>query len=191
MRRLPLRRKGQARAPVCASGPTHFHPVDAGDHASRRQRGHLNLSEVYDGRELHWTDEAKTFPDSLEEWQEKRRVRARVEKSALEKGYTTITREYVEQQYREERPAARPRGCGRRLPRLPRQAAGRADERRQVVRSTTPPSRRPVLWSRGWLKEFAWTQEAIDRLERAPKGFMRNISRNMTEKLARERGVTT
>jgi hypothetical protein len=29
-------------------------------------------------------------------------VRARVEKSALKKGYSTITREYVEQQYREE-----------------------------------------------------------------------------------------
>ena len=29
-------------------------------------------------------------------------MRARVEKSALKKGYTTITREYVEQQYREE-----------------------------------------------------------------------------------------
>ena len=56
----------------------------------------------HDGRELHWTDDASALLDSLEEWQEKRRVKARVEKSALKKGYTTITREYVEQQYREE-----------------------------------------------------------------------------------------
>jgi rubrerythrin len=46
------------------------------------------------------------------------------------------------------------------------------------------------LVPQGGSKEFTWTQEAIDRLERAPKGFMRNISRNMTEKLARERGTT-
>jgi rubrerythrin len=42
----------------------------------------------------------------------------------------------------------------------------------------------------GGSKEFTWTGDAIERLERAPKGFMRNISRNMTEKLARERGVS-
>ena len=90
-----------ARCPVCGSGPTHFHAVDA-EIATTAEDENLNLSEVYDGRELHWTDDATALLDSLEEWQEKRRVRARVEKSALKKGYTTITREYVEQQYREE-----------------------------------------------------------------------------------------
>ena len=90
-----------ARCPVCGSGPTHFHAVDA-EIATTAEDENLNLSEVYDGRELHWTDDATALLDSLEEWQEKRRVKARVEKSALKKGYTTITREYVEQQYREE-----------------------------------------------------------------------------------------
>src|ERR687893_792619 len=90
-----------ARCPVCGSGPTHFHPVDA-EIATTSADENLNLSEVYDGRELHWTNEAKALLESLEEWQEKRRVKARVEKSALKKGDTTITREYVEQQYREE-----------------------------------------------------------------------------------------
>src|SRR5215211_1048591 len=41
----------------------------------------------------------------------------------------------------------------------------------------------------GGSREFTWTDDAIERLERAPKGFMRNISRNMTEKVARERGT--
>src|SRR3712207_4307473 len=91
-----------AKCPVCGSGPTHFHAVDAEITQADASEGYLNLSEVYDGRELHWTDDAKGFLDALEEWQERRRVKARVEKSALKKGYTTITREYVEQQYREE-----------------------------------------------------------------------------------------
>ena len=43
-------------------------------------------------------------------------MRARVEKSALKKGYTTITREYVEQQYREE--------TGREAPRVKEADAG-------------------------------------------------------------------
>src|ERR687896_654009 len=64
-----------ARCPVCASGPTHFHPVDAEITQADASEGDLNLSEVYDGRELHWTDEAKTFLEGLEEWQGERRGR--------------------------------------------------------------------------------------------------------------------
>src|SRR3712207_8376620 len=81
--------------PVCGSGPTHFHAVDAAI-ATTAGDETMNLSEVYDGRELHWTEDATALLDSLEEWQGKRRVRARVEKSALKKGHPTITREYVE-----------------------------------------------------------------------------------------------
>ena len=177
-----------ARCPVCDSGPTHFHPVDA-EIATTNADENLNLSEVYDGRELHWTDEAKALLESLEEWQEKRRVKARVEKSALKKGYTTITREYVEQQYREE--------TGREAPEV-KSAGCPVSHAKQQVQETTG-GKCPIdhsafqkagnLVPEGGSKEFTWTEEAIQRLERAPKGFMRNISRNMTEKLARERGV--
>jgi nucleotide-binding universal stress UspA family protein/rubrerythrin len=179
-----------ARCPVCASGPIHFHPVDAEITQADASEGDLNLSEVYDGRELHWTDEAKTFLEGLEEWQEQRRVRARVEKSALKKGYTTITREYVEQQYREE--------TGREVPEVKSGGCPVSRAKQQVEKTTG--GKCPVdhssfqkaggLVPEGGSKEFTWTGDAIERLERAPKGFMRNISRNMTEKLARERGVS-
>jgi rubrerythrin/nucleotide-binding universal stress UspA family protein len=178
-----------AKCPVCGSGPTHFHAVDAGIATADEAEGDLNLSEVYDGRELHWTDDARTFLESLEEWQEKRRVKARVEKSALKKGYTTITREYVEQQYREE--------TGREAPEV--QGGCPVSHAKQQVQESSG-GKCPIDHSafqkagnivpEGGSKEFTWTQEAIERLQRAPKGFMRNISRNMTEKLARERGTT-
>ncbi len=178
-----------ARCPVCGSGPTHFHPVDAEITQADTSEGDLNLSEVYDGRELHWTDEAKALLDALPEWREKRRVRARVEKSALKKGYTTVTREYVEQQYREETGQEAPKVTGGGCP---------VSHAKQQVQETTG-GKCPIdhasfqkagsLVPEGGSREFAWTEDAIARLERAPKGFMRNISRNMTEKLARERGV--
>jgi nucleotide-binding universal stress UspA family protein/rubrerythrin len=178
-----------AKCPVCGSGPTHFHAVDA-HIATTAEDENLNLSEVYDGRELHWTDDATALLDSLEEWQEKRRVKARVEKSALKKGYTTITREYVEQQYREE--------TGREAPEVKAGGCPVRHAKQQV--QETSGAKCPIDHSafqkagasvpEGGSREFVWTQEAIDRLERAPKGFMRNISRNMTEKLARERGTT-
>jgi rubrerythrin len=181
-----------AKCPVCGSGPTHFHAVDAGI-ATTNLDDVLNVSEVYDGRELHWTDDARALLDSLEEWQEQRRVKARVEKSALKKGYTTITREYVEQQYREE--------TGREAPKVeaPKASACPVSHAKRKVQETSGGKcpidhsafqKAGALVPEGGSREFTWTQEAIDRLERAPKGFMRNISRNMTEKLARERGVT-
>jgi nucleotide-binding universal stress UspA family protein/rubrerythrin len=179
-----------ARCPVCGSGPTHFHAVDREITQADASEGDLNLAQVYDGRELHWTDDAKAFLDSLEEWQEKRRVRARVEKSALKKGYTTITREYVEQQYREE--------TGREAPEVSSGGCPVSHAREKVEEASggkcpidhSAFQKAGELVPEGGSKEFTWTQEAIDRLERAPKGFMRNISRNMTEKLARERGTT-
>jgi rubrerythrin len=179
-----------ARCPVCGSGPTHFHAVDAGIATADASEGGLNLSEVYDGRELHWTDDARTFLDTLEEWQEKRRVKARVEKSALRKGYSTITREYVEQQYREE--------TGREAPEVSSGGCPVSHAKEKV--EETSGGKCPIDHSafqkagaripEGGSREFTWTEDAIERLERAPKGFMRNISRNMTEKLARERGTT-
>jgi nucleotide-binding universal stress UspA family protein/rubrerythrin len=178
-----------ARCPVCGAGPTHFHAVDV-EIATTSGDENLNLSEVYDGRELHWTDEAKALLDSLEEWQEKRRVKARVEKSALKKGYTTITREYVEQQYREE--------TGREAPEI-KSGGCPVSHAKQKVQDTTGGKcpidhsafqKADTLVPEGGSKEFTWTDDAIERLNRAPKGFMRNISRNMTEKLARERGTT-
>jgi rubrerythrin len=177
-----------AKCPVCGSGPVHFHAVDA-EIATTSGNENLNLSEIYDGRELHWTDEATALLDSLEEWQEKRRVKARVEKSALKKGYTTITQEYVEQQYREE--------TGREAPEV-KSGGCPVSHAKQEVQETSG-AKCPIDHSafqkagasvpEGGSREFVWTEDAIERLERAPKGFMRNISRNMTEKLARERGT--
>jgi nucleotide-binding universal stress UspA family protein/rubrerythrin len=179
-----------ARCPVCGSDPTHFHAVDAEITQADVSEGDLNLSEVYDGRELHWTDEAKALLDQLDEWQEQRRVKARVEKNALKKGYTTITLEYVEQQYREE--------TGREAPKVTGGGCPVSHAKQQVEKTTGAKCpidhsafrEADVLVPEGGSKDFAWTPEAIERLERAPKGFMRNISRNMTENRARERGVT-
>src|ERR687889_50565 len=163
-----------ARCPVCGSGPNHFHAVDA-EIATTGGDENLNLSEVYDGRELHWTDDAKALLDSLEEWQEKRRVRARVEKSALKKGYTTITREYAEQQYREE--------TGRNAPEVEEATTGgcpvsRAKQQVEETSGATCPIDHSAFQKagaqvpEGGSKEFTWTDDAIERLERAPKGFM-------------------
>ena len=188
-----------ARCPVCNSGPTHFHAVDAEITATDVPDAELNRSAVYDGRELHWTGDAQALLDSLEEWQVQRRVKARVEKSALKKGYTTITREYVEQQYREEtgqeapeissQPTTAPMGNACPVSTVKAKVESTSGAKCPIDHSSFAKVGAKV--PEGGSKEFSWTDDAITRLERAPKGFMRNISRNMTESLARERGTTS
>lgn len=179
-----------AKCPVCGSGPTRFQVVDRDIAEAGISEGELNLSEVYDGRELQWTGEAKALLDSLPEWQVQRRVKARVEKSALKKGYTTVTLEYVQQCYMEETgqeaPEVKSGGC-------PVHHAKEKVERETGAKCPvdhTAFKQAGKLIPEGGSAEFTWTQEAIDRLDRVPKGFMRNISRNMTQNLAREQGVT-
>lgn len=179
-----------AKCPVCGSGPTRFQIVDRDIAEAGVSEGELNLSEVYDGRELQWTGEAKALLDSLPEWQVQRRVKARVEKSALKKGYTTVTLEYVQQCYMEE--------TGQEAPEVKSGGCPVHHAKEKVERETG--AKCPVdhaafkqagkLIPEGGSNEFTWSQEAIDRLDRVPKGFMRNISRNMTQNLAREQGVT-
>ncbi|MGH3088010.1 MAG: rubredoxin-like domain-containing protein, partial [Rubrobacteraceae bacterium] len=181
-----------AKCPVCGSGPTHFHAVDARITQTEGDEN-LNVSEVYDGRELHWTDDAKEFLDALEEWQEKRRVKARVEKSALKKGYTTVTLDYAREQYREETGREAPRPEAKKCPvsHAKQKVEEESGAKCPIDHSAFQKAGEEVKIPEGGSKEFAWTDDAMARLERAPKGFMRNISRNMTEKLARERGVST
>ncbi|MDN5698510.1 MAG: hypothetical protein L0G70_11140 [Rubrobacter sp.] len=220
-----------AQCPVCGMDPTHFHAVDA-EITQIQGDEDLSTSNVYDGRELLWTDDAKRMLDSLDAWQEKRRVMARAEKSALKRGYTTITREYIEQCYREEtgrdyyETESGPKSTDSHA--YPQRDAGgsqnghangngHAPQENGNGSAETNGAGCPVSHAKekvqqqsggscpidhssfaaagaqvpeGGSKEFAWTNDAIERLERAPKGFMRNISRNMTEKLARQRGVS-
>ncbi len=188
-----------ARCPVCNSDPTHFHAVDAEITSTDATDAELNLSAVYDGRELHWTGDAQALLESLPEWQVQRRVKARVEKSALKKGYTTITREYVEQQYREEtgqeapeissQPTTAPMGNACPVSTVKAKVESTSGAKCPIDHSSFAKAGSKV--PEGGSKEFAWTDDAITRLERAPKGFMRNISRNMTESLARDRGTTS
>ncbi len=201
-----------AKCPVCGMGPTRFHAVDA-EITQTRGDEELSSSEVYDGREILWTDDAKRLLDTLDEWQEKRRVQARAEKSALKKGYTTVTREYVEQCYQEETgrdpydlqarlnasesrvyPQRESNGNGSSegangcpVSHAKEQVEEQSGGKCPIDHSAFQKAGEKV--PEGGSKEFAWTGEAIERLERAPKGFMRNISRNMTENLARERGT--
>ncbi|MGH7319004.1 MAG: PCP reductase family protein, partial [Candidatus Rokuibacteriota bacterium] len=131
--------------------------------ALARQEGALEEEETFDGVRLTWTEEAKRLLRTVPSGYERRRARARMEKSARVRRLDTITKDLATAVIEED-----------------------AEERRvaPMVRApVVPPAVRPD-------DPFVWTEEAAARLQRVPAGFMRDITRSRIEAVARERGTT-
>jgi nucleotide-binding universal stress UspA family protein len=147
--------------------------------------GGLEEETTYDGRKLRWTEEARKGLWTMKNAYLRRRVKARVEKSARMKRLDAITLEFARQVIEEETGApldikapaadmaraagaepggAPPRGLGNEAKLIAR------DDRKNPLIST-----------------FDWTNDAVQRVFRVPAGFMRSQTQERIEELARER----
>jgi len=152
--------------------------------------GGLEEETTYDGRKLRWTEEARKGLWTMKNAYQRRRVKARVEKSARMKRLDAITLDFARQVIEEETgtpldikapsadaPRARPSdpstGSG-----SPRPAS--TGEARLVARD----DRQTPL-----ISTFDWTNDAVQRVFRVPAGFMRNKTQERIEELARDRAA--
>jgi len=148
--------------------------------------GGLEEETTYDGRKLRWTEEARKGLWTMKNAYQRRRVKARVEKSARMKRLDGITLEFARQVIEEETGApldikvpspetggARPAGT---TPADP----GSSGEARLIARDDR---KNPLI------STFDWTSEAVPRILRVPAGFMRNQTQERIEALARERSA--
>ena len=154
-----------------------------------RVEGGLSEEVTYDGRKLRWSDEAKRALWSMKDAYQRRRTKARVEKGARMRRLDIITLEFAKALIEEE--------TGQRLElpaRLPAEAlreedghgvaagngtAGQAAvEKRLIARDA---NKNPLL------SAYDWTPEAVQRVLRVPAGFMRNMTQERIEALAKER----
>ncbi len=121
----------------------------------------------HDGRRLGWTLEARSALHALPAGYLRRRVKARVEKSARVRRLPAITRDVVTP-FVEPELAALDAGAGpHRAPIGPADAATPLGPRR-----------------------LAWTPEAESRLERIPAGFLRSLAAEQVERIATSVGAT-
>src|SRR5205085_2721850 len=120
---------------------------------------------------------------------QRRRVKARVEKSARMKRLDAITLEFARQVIEEETgtPLDIPRTSSAAGPSLVEaleaggaKSSGPGNETRLIARDD---KKNPLI------STFAWTDEAVQRIFRVPAGFMRNKTQERVEELARERAV--
>jgi nucleotide-binding universal stress UspA family protein len=153
--------------------------------------GGLQEETTYDGRKLRWTEEARKGLWTMKNAYQRRRVKARVEKSARMKKLDAITLEFARQVIEEETGApldiqpggfARPAPAGRAFG-APGTGAPSAEgtESRLIARDD---KKNPLI------STFEWTDDAAQRILRVPAGFMRNKTQERIEQLARERAAS-
>jgi nucleotide-binding universal stress UspA family protein len=163
-----------AVCPVCTG--SDFQAVDQASIAAAATReGAISEEEAFDGFKVKWTAEAKEVLNPIPKGYERRRVKARIEKLARVRRLPSITRDF---------------------------AQANLDEAYAPVAeavSTDPPSARErdgagvsaaTAAASGWVATPGsgpeWTDEAAQRLERVPAGFMRSLARTKVEEFARK-----
>jgi rubredoxin len=173
------------RCPVCSSGPERFVKIDQETvEAMVAEEGGTESDEAFDGVRLRWTLEAKEELRRVPVAYMRRRAKARIEKSARVRRLATITRDFVQPIVDESiiegeaigaAPAPEAHGT--------KSAGVRSAE---AVSAEGAPSSTTVTIQLG---TFAWTQEAVNRLNRVPEGFMRDMTREKIEDYARLHGI--
>jgi len=152
------------RCPVCRAGSEQFQTIDKGAvKALATHEGSLEVEAAFDGVRLTWTDEAKALLRTVPSGYERRRAKARIEKSARVRRLQVITREVV--------------------------AAVIDDNAERATIAPLAPSECAAPEGSA-SQASAWTEEAVARLDRVPPGFMRDITRSRIEEVARDRGAT-
>ncbi len=143
--------------------------------------GGLQEETTYDGRKLAWTEEARKGLWTMKNAYQRRRVKARVEKSARLKKLSAITLDFARHVIEEE--------TGTPLAIAPSKANGAngvshgtESEARLVARDER---KNPLI------STFSWKDDAVQRIFRVPAGFMRSKTQERIEELARERSAAT
>jgi len=133
---------------------------------------------------MQWTKDVKEAIRSVPAGFQRRRAKAKIEKSARKLGMTTITLEYAAPMIQEATaedytPIFASKGSGTPPPKETRSNTGSGqdsnDGNGNVEMGSPPP--------------YTWTPEAQQRLERVPAGFMRDCTRALIQKHADKIGT--
>ena len=179
------------KCPVCGAEGDRFKQVDKSIfEAAAKAEGTLETDVAYDDVPMQWTKDAKEAIRAVPAGFQRRRAKAKIEKSARKLGMTTITLEYAAPMIKDAAaedytPIFANKGTGTDEAAKAKLAGdaeygdsgGNGDSRRHA--ESTPAS------------PYTWTPEAQQRLERAPAGFMRDCTRALIHKHADKIGATT
>ncbi len=146
---------------------------------------------TYDGRKLRWTKESRKALRTLTDAYQRRRAKARIEKSARTKKLTVVTMEFARRFVEEE--------GGVLYETTPESAAAEATEVAErdaataAAQDAEDAGRKLIARDEAktpLFSTFDWTPEAITRVMSVPRGFMRDRTQERVETLATEQSAT-
>lgn len=171
------------RCPVCSADGTKFKQVDKKIfEVAATSEGELETDVAYDDVPMQWTKDAKEAIRAVPAGFQRRRAKAKIEKSARKLGMTTITLEYAapmikEAAAEEYTPIFSNKGTG---------TSAAAESLLQPPRTNGNGSNSQAESA----SPYTWTDEAQARLDRAPEGFMRDCTKALILKHAEKIGAT-
>lgn len=183
--------KGDApvKCPVCSADGTKFKQVDRKVfEVAATAEGELETDLAYDDVPMQWTKDAKEAIRAVPAGFQRRRAKARIEKSARKLGMTTITLEYAAPTIKEAAsedytPIFANKGTG---------TSAEAAATLATVNGNGSHENGAHEAGNDHAKPdpYTWTVDAQARLERAPEGFMRDCTKALIIKHAEKIGVT-
>jgi nucleotide-binding universal stress UspA family protein len=187
------------KCPVCAAGGDRFKLVDKTIFESAANaEGALETDLAYDDVPMQWTKDAKEGIRAVPAGFQRRRAKAKIEKTARKLGMTTITLEYAA-------PMIQEAASEDYTPIFANKGTGASTEAQATVAAATNGTNGAAASHEtghengngnshaaepATASPYTWSPEAQARLERAPEGFMRECTRALIEKHADKIGVT-
>ncbi len=188
--------KGDApvKCPVCAADGAKFKQVDKKIfEVAATAEGELETDVAYDDVPMQWTKDAKEAIRAVPAGFQRRRAKAKIEKSARKLGMTTITLEYAAPMIKEAaaedyQPIFANKGTG---------TSAEAEAKLTTVNSDGSDGKAAQEQITGKngnghseSSPYTWAVDAQARLDRAPEGFMRDCTKALIIKHAEKIGVT-
>jgi hypothetical protein len=177
------------KCPVCGAEGNRFKQVDKSIfEAAAKTEGEVETDLAYDDVPMQWTKDAKEAIRAVPAGFQRRRAKAKIEKSARKLGMTTITLEYAAPMIQEAasedyQPIFANKGAGTSAAAEAKLAQANGNGTHDVPapdKDNTAADASP----------YHWTAEAQARLERAPEGFMRDCTKALIIKHAEKIGTT-
>jgi len=163
------------RCPVCKAEADKFQLIDkVVVEAIASRQGGVEEEEPLPGITVKWAADARDGLREVTDAYLRRRAKARIEKYARSKRIPVITRELAYPMIEET---------------VGREKLGAGWET-LIAKTKFEPAGLPAdNEGNGQAGEFAWTREALARVNRVPAGFMRDMTREEIERVAREKGA--
>jgi Proto-chlorophyllide reductase 57 kD subunit len=181
------------KCPVCAAGGDRFKLVDKQIfEAAAHVEGALETDLAYDDVPMQWTKDAKEAIRAVPAGFQRRRAKAKIEKTARKLGMTTITLEYAAPMIKDAadedyQPIFSNKGTG-----TSEVAASKVEAvaNGNGTNGNGHTSAAAGNGSTDAVSPYTWTADAQARLDRAPEGFMRDCTKALILKHAGKLGTT-